>query len=380
MGAMSNPSRVLVWMAAFLAAVIAVCAVLYQPLMRAFGANEVFNGMILGVLLVGIVIDFRQVMGLKPEVRWIEAFREGERERLLEEPPRLLGPVATMLIGQRREKLRLSALSMRSLLDGIRMRLDESRDVSHYMVGLLIFLGLLGTFWGLLQTISSISQVIAGLSAGANGDFSAVFQQIKRELQGPLGGMGTAFSSSLFGLAGALVLGFLDLQAGHAQNRFYNDLEEWLSESAHLPSGTLGAEGEQPIPAYVQALLEQTADSLDNLQRSVARGEEDRRLTHTGLLELTEKLSTLTDQLRSEQKAILSLTKNQMELQPVIARLSEAAAAGWGDEEVRSHVRNLDVGLSRLLDETAAARSEMVDALRGELRLLSRTIAGRTES
>ena len=376
---MSNPSRVLVWMAVFLAGVTAICIALFQPLAHAFTANEVFNGMILGVLVVGVIIDFRQVTGLKPEVRWIEAFREGERERLLQGPPRLLGPVATMLIGHRREKLRLSALSLRSLLDGIRLRLDESRDVSHYMVGLLIFLGLLGTFWGLLQTITSISHVIAGLSAGTDGDFSAVFQQIKQELQGPLAGMGTAFSSSLFGLAGALVLGFLDLQAGHAQNRFYNDLEEWLSESAHLPSGALSAEGEQPIPAYVQALLEQTADGLDNLQRTMTRGEEDRRLTHTHLVELTEKLSTLTDQLRSEQKAILGLTKNQMELQPAIAQLSEAAAAGWGDEELRTHVRNLDVGLSRLLDETSAARSELVDALRSEIRLLTRTVAGRSE-
>ncbi|MEL0144704.1 MAG: flagellar motor protein MotA, partial [Alphaproteobacteria bacterium] len=172
--------------------------------------------------------------------------------------------------GERKDSLSLSTLSMRSLLDGIASRLDESRDLSRYTIGLLIFLGLLGTFWGLLQTVSSVANVIAGLQVGG-GDAVTIFNDLKTGLEAPLSGMGTAFSSSLFGLAGSLLLGFLELQAGAAQNRFYNDLEDWLSTATRVSGGgalSVG-EGDQSVPAYIQALLETTADSLDNLQRTV---------------------------------------------------------------------------------------------------------------
>src|SRR5690606_4518129 len=155
-------------------------------------------------------------------------------------------------------------------------RLDESRDLSRYMVGLLIFLGLLGTFWGLIQTIDSVGKVIANLSF-ASGDLGTVFQELQAGLESPLSGMGTAFSSSLFGLSGSLILGFLDLQAGQAQNRFYNELEDWLSSITRLGSAGPVSDGEASVPAYVQALLEQSADTLDRLQRTIERGEESRR-------------------------------------------------------------------------------------------------------
>jgi chromosome segregation ATPase len=188
--------------------------------------------------------------------------------------------------------------------------------------------------------------------------------------------MGTAFSSSLFGLAGSLIVGFLDLQASHAQNRFYNSLEEWLSELAHLPSGSLTVEGEQSLPHYIEALLEQTADNLNNLQRTMVRGEEDRRSGQGRLLELTEKLAELTDQMRTEQRLLVNLSKNQMELQPAIARLAEGAGGGWGtDEEIRDHLRNLDLTTTRLADELATERAELVEVLRGEMRLLARVLS-----
>jgi predicted nuclease with TOPRIM domain len=190
--------------------------------------------------------------------------------------------------------------------------------------------------------------------------------------------MGTAFSSSLFGLGGALVLGVLDLQAGHAQNRFYNYLEEWLSELTHLPSSALTAEGGQPLPVYIEALLEQTAENLNQLQRSVARGEEDRRAVQNNLAKLSEQLAELTDQLRSEQKLILTLTKNQTDLQPVTAELANQVANSLsGNEEMRDHLRNMDVGLQRLLEEVSAARSQFGSELRDEFRLLARSIAER---
>jgi hypothetical protein len=367
----------LVWMVLFLGAVGGVCALLFPPLRTAFDANQVFNGMILGVLAIGIVINFFQVVSLGPATAWIDDVRGAGALPPSDEAPRLLAPMAKIFSGRDQEQFRISAMAMRSLLDGIRLRLDESRDISRYMVGLMIFLGLLGTFWGLLDTVAGVGNIIGGLSAGT-GDLGAIFDELKRDLQGPLTGMGTAFSSSLFGLSGALVLGVLDLQAGHAQNRFYNYLEEWLSELTHLPSSTLTAEGDQPLPVYIEALLEQTAENLNQLQRSVARGEEDRRAAQHSLARLSDQLAELTDQLRAEQKLILNLTKNQTDLQPVMAELANHVAnSSSGNEEMRDHLRNVDVGLERLLEEVSAARRQFGDELRDEFRLLARSIAER---
>jgi hypothetical protein len=220
-------------MVVYLAVVAAICALLYVPLQNAFVANWGFNGLIVGVLLVGIVINFRQVWVLGSEIHWIKLFRTGETGLSLEQEPRLLKPLARHISGLRKDRFRLSALSLRTVLDGIRERLDESREISRYLIGTLIFLGLLGTFWGLLGTIAAVGQVINGLDVGSR-DFAAVFGELKAGLQAPLTGMGTAFSSSLFGLGGSLVLGFLDILAGHAQNRFFNGLEEWLSGVTQL--------------------------------------------------------------------------------------------------------------------------------------------------
>ncbi|MEA1048798.1 flagellar motor protein MotA [Lamprobacter modestohalophilus] len=229
---MSNPNHSLFWMAVYLALVGALVAVLFVPLQDAFLANWGFNSLILGVLAIGLIINLQQVLALHPEIAWIRHFRTGNIE-LLEEHPRLMKPLSRHLHGRRKDRFRLSALSLRTLLDGIRSRLDESREISRYVIGLLIFLGLLGTFWGLLDTVGSIGQVIAGLDV-SGGAVDEVFTTLKTGLEAPLAGMGTAFSSSLFGLGGSLILGFLDLQAGHAQNRFFNDLEEWLSGLTQL--------------------------------------------------------------------------------------------------------------------------------------------------
>lgn len=229
---MSNPNHSLFWMAIYLATVGVIVALLFAPLQTAFLANWGFNSLILGVLLVGVIINLRQVLVLHPEIAWIKHFRTGNIA-LLEEHPRLMKPLARHLQGRRKDRFRLSALSLRTLLDGIRARLDESREISRYVIGLLIFLGLLGTFWGLLDTVGSVGRVISGLDV-SGGAVDEVFATLKSGLEAPLAGMGTAFSSSLFGLGGSLVLGFLDLQAGHAQNRFFNDLEEWLSGLTQL--------------------------------------------------------------------------------------------------------------------------------------------------
>ena len=231
--AMFNPRHSLFWMAVTLAVVGGVCAVLYPSLEAAFFANWGFNSLILGVLLLGVVINFQQVVALKIEIEWVKLFRTGQTGISLAVEPRLLRPLASHLSGRMKDRFRLSSHALRTILDGIRSRLDESREISRYMVGLLIFLGLLGTFWGLLETIASVATVIAGLEVTAQ-DVGTMFDELKAGLAGPLSGMGTAFSSSLFGLGGSLVLGFLDILAGHAQNRFFNGLEEWLSGVTQL--------------------------------------------------------------------------------------------------------------------------------------------------
>jgi hypothetical protein len=263
---------------------------------------------------------------------------------------------------------------MRSIMDSIGGRLDEARDTGRYLVGLLVFLGLLGTFWGLLGTIGSVGQVINDLSIG-RGDLVAVFDELKAGLAAPMSGMGTAFSSSLFGLAGSLILGFLDLQATQAQNSFYNDVEEWFSGLTRLSGGgeTLLSGGDVNIPAYVQALLEQTAENLEGLQRSVARSEENQLTVHSGLVALTERLSELGDQIATEQALLARLISSQEELRPVLARLAEAE--GGFDEATRNHIRNMDVYLARLLDEAVQGRSQMTHEIRSEIKMVARTIA-----
>jgi hypothetical protein len=265
---------------------------------------------------------------------------------------------------------------MRSLLDGIASRLDEARELSRYTIGLLIFLGLLGTFWGLLQTIASISDVIGGLSVGS-GDVTSVFNSLKSGLVEPLSGMGTAFSSSLFGLAGSLVLGFLDLQAGQASNRFYNDLEEWLSSLTRLSSGGLSAEGDQSVPAYVQALLEQTAENLDKLQRTLARGEENNSQNNAASLQMVEHLGALSDQMRAQQPIFTGLAENQVQLRATLEKLADPGRTGGAgmDEATQAHIRNLDVYVARLLEEISAGRDDMIGQVRSEIKLLARTIA-----
>ena len=370
----------LIRMSAFLVIVVAICAGLFSTLLEAFLANAALNGVILGVLVIGIVFSYRQVLRLAPEASWLAATRSDEPGQSVQREPRLLAPLATM-IAERRGRVSLNAVSMRSVLDGIGSRLDESHDLARYLIGLLIFLGLLGTFWGLLQTVSSVGDVIGGLSVGGE-DLGSAFDDLKGGLEAPLAGMGTAFSSSLFGLAGSLVLGFLELQASQAQNRFYNDIEDWLSSHTRLTGGTLSADGgDQSVPAYVSALLERTADSLDDLQRTLARGENNRASSSINLLSLTEHLATLTDQMRSEQDLMVKLVENQMAMRPVLERLAESERKPIAlDEASRSHLRNLDVYVGRLLEEMVAGREQSVNELRSEFKLLARTIAAIAEN
>jgi len=377
---MTRPRRYLLRMIMFLVAVSAVAFMVIAPLLDAFQANPILNGLILGVLLIGIFNNFRQVALLDPEVRWIEAFKSDRVTSSADGAPRLLAPMAAMLGERENGQFTLSALSTRSLLDGIATRLEENRDISRYTVGLLIFLGLLGTFWGLLTTVGSIGSVISSLTIGAGNDLGAVFNDLKRGLEAPIDGMGTAFSSSLFGLAGSLILGFLDLQTGQAQNRFYTDLEDWLSAQTRLSSGALSdAGGDQSVPAYVQALLEQTADSLEKLQRTIARSEDGKNDTSTHLMELTARLGTLTDSMHMEQTLMQKLAEGQLAQKAILEKLTNGASGGGLDDTSKAHLRNLDLYTQKMLEETQRGREETVSEIRQEIRLLARTIAAMGE-
>jgi hypothetical protein len=349
-------------MALFLVLVAAFAFALHRPLLAAFLGNPAVNGVILGILLAGIIYIFRQVMLLDPEVEWIESFRRRLADRDFGapsgRPPRLLAPMARMLGARRDGRVSLSASSLQTLLDGIASRLDETRETSRYLIGLLVFLGLLGTFYGLLETVRSVGGVIGALDVTAS-DVARAFADLKAGLESPLHGMATAFSSSLFGLAGSLVLGFLDLQAGQAQNRFYNDLEEWLSTHTRLSSGSLAEAGEGSVPAYLQALLEQTADSLESLQRLLTRSEENRIASNTTLASLAERLGTIGEHMNAGQGQMIRFAESSL----------------GQNEAVRTHLRAIEGYMARLNEELAEGRAQSVAELRNEIRLLARTIA-----
>ena len=228
------PRVYMVRMMVFIVLVGILAAVLFPTIREAFQHNVGLNGTIVALLLIGVIYSFRMVWRLFPEVNWINHFRIADPGLEIPYRPTLLAPMATLL-RDRKGPTVLSPLTMRSLLDSLASRLDEARDISRYLIGLLIFLGLLGTFWGLLETVQSVSTAIRSLDI--NSQSGSVFEELKRGLEAPLAGMGTSFSSSLFGLAGSLVLGFLDLQASQAQNRFYTDLEDWLSTITDIAAG-----------------------------------------------------------------------------------------------------------------------------------------------
>jgi hypothetical protein len=381
---MNQSRRFLLRMVLFLVMVAGLAALLGRSLLSAFMGNPAVNGVILTILILGIIYIFRQVLLLDPELDWIENFRsrEGNGDSGSEpgrRSPRLLGPMARMLEAQKGRRVSLSASSLQALLDGISSRLNETRETSRYLIGVLIFLGLLGTFYGLLETVRSVGDVIGTLNIGSE-DVARAFADLKSGLESPLQGMGTAFSASLFGLAGSLVLGFLDLQAGQAQNRFYNELEEWLSAFTRLSAGPLGDGGDGSVPAYIQALLEQTADSLENLQRILARSEESRIGANATLGSLTERLGVLGEQMKAGQILMVRLAENQLELKPSLTRLADAVENWGGHEDVlRGHLRNIEAYIARLTEDVVQGREQSVQELRGDIRIVARTIAALVE-
>jgi hypothetical protein len=301
-------------MMVFLILCALVVIVLYKQIWVAFLANPGLNALIIGVLFIGIVLSFRQVTRLFPEVNWVNGFRLADPGLAVERAPVLLAPMAAIL-GDRIGRMAISQQMMRGILDSIAARLDEARDMSRYMTGLLIFLGLLGTFWGLIETMDAIRTVINGLKPG--GDAGAIFDALKEGLAEPLRGMGISFSSSLFGLAGSLVLGFLDLQTSQAQNRFYTELEDWLSTTVR----DLGGEREGIAVAPV-AMSGDLKSTIERLRDAIAEGGSSRGAT-TAMANLAEAIQGLVHHMRTEQQMIRDWVDSQAEQHREIRRLLE---------------------------------------------------------
>ena len=363
----SSPRIFLVRMIVFLALCAALSAVLYQQILDAFLNNPGLNGVIFGVLAIGIILALRQVARLFPEVDWVNSFRLADPGLAVSRAPTLLAPMASLL-GDRMGRMAISQSTMRSILDSIGNRLDEARDTARYLTGLLVFLGLLGTFWGLLETVSSIGGVIGALQV--QPDSGSVFEEIKRGLAAPLAGMGISFSSSLFGLAGSLVLGFLDLQAGQAQNRFYTDLEDWLSTTVRdlgdvTPAGpqrdriqervnergterlTERAEtrGEASLSAAALPVasaapplalpppppmdMQPLVHAIDRLERTMTEAGSQR--VTTAMSHLAESLQGLVTHMRTEQALMKQMIEaqgdQQQELRRIVDRLDQSLAA-----------------------------------------------------
>ena len=301
----SSPRIFLVRMLIFLILCGLIVVVIHPQIWNAFKANPPLNALIVSVLVIGIILSFRQVIRLFPEVAWVNGFRLADPGIAVERPPVLLAPMAAIL-GDRVGRMSMSSQTMRSILDSIAIRLDEARELSRYMTGLLIFLGLLGTFWGLIETVGSVGGVINNLKIG--GDAGAVFDSLREGLAAPLSGMGISFSSSLFGLAGSLILGFLDLQTSQAQNRFYTDLEDWLASTVRGYSGD-AAGGDL-----------QTA--IERLRTTMEEGGSGRGTT-AAMANLAEAIQGLVAHMRSEQQMIREWADGQGEQSREIKKLLE---------------------------------------------------------
>ncbi|WP_404402363.1 flagellar motor protein MotA [Pelagibacterium halotolerans] len=312
---LANPAVYLIKMTIFLVLVALVAVIILPQLLDAFWANPFINGMILFVLAVGIVLSFRQVVRLFPEVNWVNSLQDGQGPA--RRNPVLLAPVAGIMRDRLGETV-ITPASMRSILDSVGIRLDEAKDTSRYLTGLLVFLGLLGTFYGLLQTVAAVSGVIQGLDV-TSGDTANIFGNLKEGLEAPLGGMSIAFASSLFGLSGSLILGFLDLQASQAQNAFYTDLEDWMSSMTELDHpmtamqasnfGVSGNEMQQMFERLGASMQSQSssqnairamaelAKGIDGLVKHIRAEQEDLRTHIAEQAEVNKRLSALIDTL-----------------------------------------------------------------------------------
>ncbi|WP_135449504.1 MULTISPECIES: biopolymer transporter ExbB [Tabrizicola] len=338
-------------------------------------ANPLLNGLIAFVFLIGVLTCFWQVWILAQSVYWIENFVRGTPGTEDNAPPRLLAPLAALLRA-RTARMSISASSSRSIQDSVAQRIDEARDITRYLINLLVFLGLLGTFWGLATTVPAVVETIRSLAPQEGESGMEVFEKLMSGLESQLGGMGTAFSSSLLGLAGSLVLGLLELFAGHGQARFTRELEEWLSSITRIGFTGESDGGDQGALA---AMIDHMAVQMEQLQLMHEQAEAGRAAFEARIADLTQALTVLGDQRGDEgsQAAILRrIADGQDRLIAVLA----TGEGGHADAESRMRLRSIDVQLLRILEEMAAGRQETLADLRSDIAALTAAIRqlGRT--
>ncbi|EKE45700.1 cyclohexadienyl dehydrogenase [Oceaniovalibus guishaninsula JLT2003] len=369
----SQPVRQIVLMVAVLVLTAIGAWAVFPRVAPVFLANPLLNGFIGLVFVIGILACFWQGWQLIQSVHWIEGFAAQNPGHEFTRAPRLLAPLAALL-RSRGQRMQIGATSSRSILDSVATRIDEARDITRYIVNLLIYLGLLGTFIGLATTVPAIVDTIRSLAPSANEDGMQVFGRLMEGLESQLGGMGVAFSSSLLGLAGSLVVGLLELFASHAQNRFYRELEEWLSSITRVGFAAEGAEGgDQAVAA---AMMEHMADQVDRLRDIVAASDASRARTDDRMGDLVASIDRMTDRMDEEgsvNSALARVADGQDRLADIL-QAAQKTGAGTIDAESRMRLRSIDVQLLRLLEEIAAGRQETTAELRQELRQMARSL------
>ncbi|WP_114966202.1 biopolymer transporter ExbB [Alkalilacustris brevis] len=373
----SHPVRQITMMLVVLALCGAGAYLAFPRVSGVFLANVWLNGFIAFVFVIGVFACFWQVFQLSSSVNWLEGFAAERPGHEITIAPRLLAPLAALLRG-RGARSHISASSARSILDSVGTRIEEERDITRYIINLLIFLGLLGTFFGLAMTVPAVVETIRSLAPTEEEGSLAVFDQLMTGLEAQLAGMGTAFSSSLLGLTGSLVVGLLELFAGHGQNRFYRQLEEWLSSITRL--GHVAGDGDSPADTnLVVGVLEQTAEQIDALQEVVSASEHNRQRMEEQLAGLTHAVTLLVERMGAapadqSAEALARLAEGQERL---IAALEARPAAGDDaglDAETRMRLRSIDVQLLRIFEEMAAGREETITDLRGDIAHLTNAV------
>lgn len=367
----SQPIRQIVTMLFACVLVASGAWLIHETVYGIIATNPLLNGFITAVFLLGVATCFWQVLILVQSVSWIERFARHDPGSEDAAPPRLLAPLA-QLLRSRGARTQISSSSARSIQDSVATRIDEARDITRYLTNLLIFLGLLGTFYGLATTVPAVVETIRSLAPKEGETGLEVFGKLMGGLESQLGGMGTAFSSSLLGLAGSLVVGLLELFAGHGQNRFYRELEDWLSSITRL--GFAGVEGDGAESGAVSAVLDHLAGQVEVLQTLIAQSEENRAATDEGLAQLTEainKLARIAVDEKGQHATLLRIAEGQERL---VAALTGDDSKAQVDAESRMRLRSIDVQLLRILEELAAGRQEAMADLRADLSTLTNTV------
>ncbi len=367
----SQPVRQIVMMLIVLGLAIAAAILIYPTVQSIFAASPYLKIFIVLVFVIGVAATFWQVVTLIASVSWIEGFALDRPGHDVTEPPRLLAPLAALL-SERRSRKALSSTSTRSILESVSTRIEEQRDLTRYLINLLIFLGLLGTFYGLATVVPAVVDTIRSLAPKEGQSAIQAFDGLMGGLEGQLGGMGTAFGSSLLGLAGSLVVGLLELFASHAQNRFYRELEEWLSSITKL--GVAGVDADEPLTAgALLAVIEQTATQIDRLREVVEAGAERASQSEARIEELA-RLLVSPERLADERRLMERLVASQEGVAALLVARDEET--GRLDAETRARLRSIDTQVLRILEDMAAGRQDLVSEMRQDISGLSEALRG----